>query len=82
MPEVQVSMVTEHGGHRVVVDVDGHTVMLPPLEHLAFYVGLGALTVAEIVPPPVAIVVGLGHFILDVTRRPGLRQLAEALSEA
>lgn len=82
MPDVRIAMLTEHGGHRVALSVEDRRVVLPPLEHLAFYVGLGALAVAEIVPPPVAVVIGLGHVILDVTRRPGLRALAEALAEA
>lgn len=82
LPDIGFSLTTEGGGHRVVVDLDGRTITTPPVEHLAFYVGLGALAATHVIPPPVAVAVGVGHAILDLTRRPGLRELGAALEEA
>jgi hypothetical protein len=82
MAGLSVSMVTEHGGHRVLVSMDGTRFETPPVEHLAFYVGLGALVAVEVVELPVALALTVGHVLLDFTRRPGLRSLGQALEEA
>jgi hypothetical protein len=82
MAGLSVSMVTEHGGHRVLVSLDGTQFETPPIEHIAFYIGLGALVAVNVVDPPVAVALTVGHLLIDFTRRPGLRALGEALDEA
>jgi hypothetical protein len=82
MAGLSVSLVTEHGGHRVLVSTDGVHFETPPIEHLAFYIGLGALVAVNVVEPPVAVALTVGHLLLDFTRRPGLDALGEALDEA
>ena len=82
MSGLSVSMITEHGGHRVLIGTDGVHVETPPIEHLAFYVGVGALAAANVIELPVAVALTVGHVLLDVTGRPGLRSLGEALEEA
>ncbi len=81
MAGLSVSMVTEHGGHRILVGTDGLHLETPPVEHLAFYIGLGALVALNVVEPPVAVALTVGHLLIDFTRRPGLRSLGEALDE-
>lgn len=80
--DVNARMVTEHGGHRVLITLAGRDVELPPIEHLVFYVGVGTLVAVDVMEWPVAVALGVGHVLLDVTRRPGLRALGEALEEA
>ncbi len=80
--DVKAAMVTEKGGHRVLLTIDGRAVETPPLEHLLFYVALAGLVQAELVELPVALALGVGHAILDLTRRPGLVAVGEALEEA
>jgi hypothetical protein len=82
MPGFSVSMITEHGGHRVVVGVDDARLETPPVEHLLYYAGLGLLVAIEIVELPVAIALTVGHALLDITKRPGLQALGNALDEA
>ncbi len=41
MVALNVAMVTERGGHRVRLTADRATIETPPIEHLAFFVGLG-----------------------------------------
>jgi hypothetical protein len=82
MAELSVSMVTARGGHRVLVSNDGMQIETPPVEHLAFYVGLGVLVAVGLVELPVAAALTVGHVLLDVTRRPGLQSLGSALEEA
>jgi hypothetical protein len=82
MAGLSVSMVTEHGGHRILIGTDGLHLETPPVEHLAFYIGLGALVALNVVEPPVAVALTVGHLLIDLTRRPGLRALGEALDEA
>jgi hypothetical protein len=82
MAGLSVSLVTEHGGHRVLVSTDGVHFETPPIEHLAFYIGLGALVAVNVVEPPIAVALTVGHLLLDFTRRPGLDALGEALDEA
>ncbi len=79
---IDAKLATGHGGHRVLITVDRTEVETPPLEHLAFYVGLGALVGAGLVELPVAVALGVGHVLIDLTRRPGLQSLGEALEEA
>jgi hypothetical protein len=82
MEGLSVSMVTEHGGHRVLVGTDGVHFETPPIEHIAFYIGLAALVAVNVVEPPVAVALTVGHLLIDFTRRPGLEALGEALDEA
>jgi hypothetical protein len=81
MTELSVSMMTEHGGHRVVVVVDEIQLETPPLEHLAFYAGLGGLVAIGLIELPMALALTVGHILIGVTNRPGLEALGEALTE-
>jgi hypothetical protein len=82
MVDVRVSMVTTRGGHRVRLTADHLQVESPPVEHMAFYVGLGVLAAFEVVEWPLALLLMTGHLLMDATNRPGLHQLGEALDEA
>jgi hypothetical protein len=82
MTDLKASLVTEHGGHRVLLTVEGYDIETPPIEHLAFYVGLGALVGIGLVELPIALALGVGHLLIDLTHRPGLEALGEALAEA
>jgi hypothetical protein len=64
------------------VAIEGRAVELPPLEHLAFYAGVGTLVAVGMLEWPVGLALGVGHALLDLTRRPGLQALGEALEEA
>jgi hypothetical protein len=46
------SVITEKGGHRIVVVIDGRRLETPPLEHLAFYAALGLLVAVNVVELP------------------------------
>jgi hypothetical protein len=82
MAEINLSIVTEHGGHRVLVVADDIHVETPPIEHLAFYVGLGGLVMLGLLELPMALALTVGHVLIGVTNRPGLEALGEALTEA
>jgi len=82
MTEFHFSMVTDHGGHRVLVEVDERALETPPLEHLAFYVGLGVLVGVGLVELPIAAALTVGHVLIGLTHRPGLEALGSALEEA
>jgi hypothetical protein len=82
MAGLSVSMITEHGGHRVLIGTDGVRLETPPVEHLVFYTGLGVLVAVNVVELPVALALAVGHVLIDLTARPGLRSLGEALEEA
>jgi len=73
---------TEHGGHRVVVVADAIHVETPPIEHLAFYAGLGGLVALGLLELPMALALTVGHLLIGITNRPGLEALGEALTEA
>src|SRR5262245_10966819 len=79
---VDAELITDHGGHRVLVTVDKIGFETPPLEHLAFYAGLGVLVGVGLIEPPIAAAIGIGHLLIGLTRRPGLQVLGEALEEA
>jgi hypothetical protein len=82
MTEFHMSMVTEHGGHRVRFDVDGNELETPPVEHLAFYVGVGVMVGLGLVELPIAAALTVGHLLIGLTNRPGLEALGDALEEA
>jgi hypothetical protein len=77
-----VALDTEQGGHRVLISLDGTTFETPPIEHLIFYAGLAVLAAVGLVEPPIAVALGVGHALIDITRRPGLQALGEVLEEA
>ncbi|HUK70069.1 MAG TPA: hypothetical protein VLW50_15170 [Streptosporangiaceae bacterium] len=77
----KLSIVTAHGGHRILVTADGTRLETPPVEHLLYYAGLGALAAAEIIEWPVALALTVGHLLIGLTKRPALKQLGEALDE-
>jgi hypothetical protein len=79
---MDATLVTEHGGHRILLTVDRTQLELPPVEHLAFYTGLAVMVGVGLVEIPIGIALGVGHALLDLTRRPGLQALGEALEEA
>lgn len=79
---IDTEFVTQHGGHRVLVTVDKRDVELPPIEDIAFFAGLSVLAGIGLIEPPVAAVIGIGHVLLHLTRRPGLAALGEILEEA
>jgi hypothetical protein len=81
-PGFSATVITEHGGHRVVFGIDETRLETPPVEHLVFYAGLGVLVAVNVVELPVAIALTVGHVLLDVTNRPGLQALGSALDEA
>lgn len=80
--DAKTQIVTDKGGHRVLLVVAERQIETPPIEHLLFYLALAGLVQAELVELPVALALGIGHALLDLTRRPGLVSLGEALEEA
>jgi hypothetical protein len=81
MTELSVTMITEHGGHRVVLTADSVQLETPPLEHLVFYAGLGGLVAVGLLELPMALALTVGHLLIGITNRPGLEALGEALTE-
>jgi hypothetical protein len=81
MTTPKVSILSVRGGHPILITADGVRVQTPPVEHLAFYVGVGALAAAEIIEWPVALVLTAGHILIARTNRPALEELGEAFSE-
>jgi hypothetical protein len=75
------SVLSVRGGHPILITADGIRVQTPPVEHLAFYVGVGALAAAEIIEWPVALALAAGHILIGLTNRPALNELGEALGE-
>jgi hypothetical protein len=75
------SILSVRGGHPILITADGIRVQTPPVEHLAFYVGVGALAAAEIIEWPVALALAAGHILIGLTNRPALNELGEALGE-
>ncbi len=81
MPEINLSIVTERGGHRALLGINGTSIETPPVEHLVYYAGIGVLVAIEIVEFPVAVVLTVGHLLIGLTHRPGLEALGEVLEE-
>jgi hypothetical protein len=82
MTALRVSWLTENGGHRILISVEGVEFQTPPVEHLAFYAGLGALAAAGVIEWPIAVMFSAGHVLMEMTHRPGLQALGEALEES
>jgi hypothetical protein len=82
MADLDARIVTEHGGHRIIFSLNGAQLETPPVEHVFFYVGLAVLAGTGIVEWPIALAVGIGHALVDITGRPGLQAAGEALAEA
>jgi hypothetical protein len=82
MTEFHMSMVSDHGGHRVLFDVDGTELETPPIEHIAFYVGVGVMVGLGLIELPIAAALTVGHVLIGLTHRPGLEALGAALEEA
>ncbi|OMC49606.1 hypothetical protein [Mycobacterium sp. IS-1264] len=55
---------------------------LPPLEHLAFYGGIGAMAVFGIMEWPVVVVLVVGHTLVNGQNNKALQSFGEALEEA
>ncbi|WP_329429709.1 hypothetical protein OG339_14930 [Streptosporangium sp. NBC_01495] len=58
------------------------TLTLPPPDRLVFYGVLGALGALGVIEWPVALVVGLGHYLSEQRRFPILRQAGQAAEAA
>lgn len=52
---------------------------LPPLDKMAFYVGLTGAAVLGVIEWPIALVTGIGHLLSDDRHNRTLRALGEAL---
>ena len=52
---------------------------LPPLDKMAFYVGLAGAAAFGVVEWPIAVLTGVGHLLSDDRRNRALRALGEAL---
>ena len=81
MVALKVDIVTEHGGHRILLSADSAHLETPPVEHMLFFLGLGALASLEIIEWPLALLLAAGHLMIDATNRPALHELGEALDE-
>jgi hypothetical protein len=66
----------------VRVPIVDATVTLPPADRATFYVGLGALAAVELIEWPVAVVVGVGHYLATRSRSTAGKELGEAAESA
>ena len=82
MATARFSLSSSRGGHRILIIAGETRLETPPVEHLAFYAGLGALAAIEVIEWPVALTLGVGHFLIGLTNRPALKELGEVLDEA
>ncbi|WP_395309061.1 hypothetical protein V4U86_27815 [Mycobacterium sp. AMU20-3851] len=57
-------------------------VRVPHPEQLAFYGALGVLAVVEIIDWPVALLVGVGHMLVQDDHNRIVQEIGEALEEA
>ena len=57
-------------------------VTLPPLDKLAFYVGLTGAAVLGVIEWPIALLTGVGHLLSDDRGNRALRALDESLDAA
>ena len=75
-PAAQVAL--DRNSIRIPLPLGG-SVTLPPPQHLAWYAGVGALVVLEILEWPVAAVLALGHLLVDQHQSKVLSDFGEAL---
>ncbi|HWS47801.1 MAG TPA: hypothetical protein VN636_18210 [Acidimicrobiia bacterium] len=78
---IDAEIMTEIGGHRLVISIDSFEVETPPIEHFVYYAGVAALVGIGLVELPIAVALGIGHALIDITHRPGLNALGEVLEE-
>jgi hypothetical protein len=78
----KLSIITSRGGHRILLTADGTQLETPPVEHIVYYAGLGALAAVEIIEWPVALALAASHLLIGLTNRPALKELGEVLDEA
>ncbi|MER5643017.1 hypothetical protein [Streptosporangium sp. NPDC002524] len=71
----------ERPSPHITVPVIG-TLTLPPPNRLVFYGVLGALGALGVIEWPVALVVGVGHYLSEQPRSPALRQAGQAAEAA
>ncbi|MCV7077305.1 hypothetical protein [Mycobacterium szulgai] len=57
-------------------------VHIPPPDHLAYYGGLAALAVLELIDWPVALVIATGHIMANNHHNRLLEEFGEALEDA
>lgn len=57
-------------------------VSLPPLDHIAFYAGVGILAAVELVEWPVAVVLTVGKVLADNRTNKTVRAFGRALESA
>jgi len=79
--ELKLSVLSSYGGHRILITGGRARLETPPVEHLAFYAGLGALAAAEVIEWPVATTLAAGHILIGLTHRPALKEFGEAIEE-
>jgi hypothetical protein len=72
---------TERRGPSLRLPILGE-VTLPPPEHSAWYVAMGALTVLELVDWPIAALVTAGKALADNRHNQTLQNVGEALEDA
>ena len=65
----------------MLVLADTTRVESPPLEHLAFYVGLGGMVMLGLVELPIAVALTVGHVLIGLTHRPGSRSLGRSVRQ-
>ncbi|SNS39507.1 hypothetical protein SAMN05216276_1008220 [Streptosporangium subroseum] len=58
------------------------TLTLPPPDRLVFYAVLGALGALEIIEWPIALVVGVGHYLTEQRFSPALQEAGQAAEAA
>jgi hypothetical protein len=58
------------------------TLALPPPDRLVFYAVLGALGALEIIEWPIALVIGVGHYLTEQRFSPALQEAGQAAEAA
>ncbi|MFC4590772.1 hypothetical protein [Sphaerisporangium corydalis] len=55
------------------------SVIVPPPDRLVYYVALGVLTALEIIEWPIALVIGVGHFLAEQHVSHALQEVGKAV---
>jgi hypothetical protein len=58
------------------------TLTLPPPDRLVFYAVVGALSALEIIEWPIALVIGVGHYLTEQRFSPALQEAGQAAEAA